>query len=276
MPLTPASSNEAMPVRIAAAARSSGQASRAPVPSPRRRPSCNSGSACKASSIKAWPGSAPIWENTSRERQPGSSCKAASAAAVAMNPSTRTMRRDSAAPSMAPANMAISKPPYSASASVGSSLPAVRAAACERTFRLRSTPPASRPAPGPVNSASGNPSNLCASMVAEELLAMPISPRQSTLQSTSRPSSRPRSSAVSHCFIDIAGPSAKFQVPGPMRRSSSSGCASGSRMPASTSVTGTSRVRANAVAAAPPSRKLRAICIVTACGNADTPASAMP
>ena len=55
--VTPADSKVAISERIATAARSNGKARAAPVPSPRRSWSANSGSSPSSSSARRWPGS---------------------------------------------------------------------------------------------------------------------------------------------------------------------------------------------------------------------------
>src|SRR5207302_780711 len=65
----------------------------------------------------------------------------------------------------------------------------------------------------------------------------------------------------------MAGPIAKFLVPGPIARARISGeGGSGSRTPMSTTTTRAPACRARTLIAAPPRAKLSSICRVTSCG----------
>ncbi len=78
------------------------------------------GSASRACSKRAWPGSRERWPNSSQGRSSGRRRTAARAATVTMKPSTSTTWPRAAAPMKAPARAAISKPPTEASACSGS------------------------------------------------------------------------------------------------------------------------------------------------------------
>ena len=67
-----------------------------------------------------------------------------------MKPSMTISMRRSAAPSMAPAIIAISKPPYSDKACSGSVGQPPRRRACFSSSRLCARPVSSSPVPGPV------------------------------------------------------------------------------------------------------------------------------
>ncbi len=103
--------------------------------------------------------------------------KAAAAAAVAMKPSTITMRPASAAPSIAPAIIAISNPPYSCSAVTPSNRAPVRAAARSRTARFRASPASSTPVPRPTRSPTAIPVSFTAISAAADVFPIPISPK---------------------------------------------------------------------------------------------------
>src|SRR5690606_9365303 len=90
-PATAASAEVAISPCRAQARRSSGSDTPAPLPSPRRMPSCNGGWASSAAGIGAWPGSAPLWANNSQSATPGFRRTAISAAAVQITPSTNTV-----------------------------------------------------------------------------------------------------------------------------------------------------------------------------------------
>jgi hypothetical protein len=90
---------------------------------------------------------------------------ATSNAEVTMKPSISSSIPRSAAASIAPAIIAISKPPNSASTSSASASggSAARPTACASKVRLRASPAVSRPVPRPTQSARGAPVSCCVS-----------------------------------------------------------------------------------------------------------------
>ncbi len=134
-------------------------------------------------------------------------CKraATSSALLTIKPSiSKTMRR-SAAFSMAPAIMAISKPPKVASTSSGSMAAACLATAASITRCLCRMPSADKPVPAPTHCATGVPVSLCISAAAAVVLPMPISPKPSTLPGSVSTRSMPACMADAHSCAVIAG-----------------------------------------------------------------------
>ena len=172
-----------------------------------------------------------------------------------------------AAPSIAPAIMAISKPPYSRSASAAASFGAVRADACCNKSRFFASPASSRPVPRPVRSATADPKTLAETSAAEAVFPIPISPKIMTSLFALSPSAWPCIIALSYCSTVIAASTTALAVPSPNRRLISEGWfISPPFTPASTTLSETPEERANTADAAPPSRILSTICRVTSCG----------
>ena len=194
-----------------------------------------------------------------------------SAAAPDMKPSKTTARRIRAPPSATPASTPISKPPTFANTSNPSAaLGALRCSARRTTSIFCASSSGVRPVPAPVVSCGGAPVMADTMALEGVVLPMPISPvamRSAPACAASCASATPARTHSSACARDIAGPCAMSAVPLPMRMERSSGCSGrAAAMPASTMIWRAPICRDRTLTAAPPDRKLSAICAVTAWG----------
>jgi hypothetical protein len=197
-----------------------------------------------------------------------------------MKPSISSVMRASAAASMAPASMAISKPPKRARMRKASSLadaPAEgrsgqMARACASSACLRARPASSSPVPRPTQSANGRPVMQWVSSEAEAVLPMPISPKASTLQPAGGNLARqrqPRGSAPGRTRLR-SWRRRRGNSPCRQRRLSNRAvpraCPKSWATPASATTSCMPAWPARALIAAPPARKFSTICQVTSCG----------
>ena len=107
--------------------------------------------------------------------------------------------------------------------------------------------------------------------LAAVVLPMPMSPvaiRSAPASAASAARLMPASRQLRACSRDIAGPRLMSPVPRPARTERRSGWSgnSSAAMPASATIWRTPSMRDMTLTAAPPARKLRTICAVTACG----------
>ena len=130
------------------------------------------------------------------------------------------------------------------------------------------------PVPWPVTAAGSRPVNAQMSAADAVVLAMPMSPvsrHRLPAATRSRAISTPTMIAAWACSRVSAGPAVKSAVPWAILRGSSPGTGPRSaQTPTSTTTTSAPACAANALATAPPARKLATICAVTSCGHGVT------
>ena len=118
------------------------------------------------------------------------------------------------------------------------------------------------PVPWPVTSATGRPLKTATIALLGVVLPIPMSPvpKTSTVRAAFRAMSMPASTARTASSRLMAGPSAMFRVPGPIRRETIFPAAASSlrsaATPMSTTVTAAPTWRARALIPAPPATKL--------------------
>ena len=193
-----------------------------------------------------------------------------------MTPSRMTGVRAAAAPSRRPTTAACSRPPTAASASSGrSATGAFTRRAVRMTSILRSSVASSIPVPRPVTSATSLPVNTLVRAADAVVFAMPMSPVTSSrlpCATSELATSIPTSTAASTSSAVMAGPWLRSAVPRATLRDNRPGAAGTSpATPTSTTVTSAPTCRPSALMTAPPARKLPTICVVTSCGQGDTP-----
>ena len=262
-----------MSVRTATAPRTSGSASAAPVPSPKRSPRSSSGSSPSAWSTRAWPGSGERVAAISEPAHRASSRAATMAAAPVMNPSTSTGSRRADAPRVTPTRYAISSPPTAASTSIGSRWGRSSSRASPRltASTFRESPSSSTPVPAPHTAEGSAGRSAAASALAEVVFAIPISPSPTISTPSSESSSAstiPRSIIPTAIERGIAGPSVRSSVPRtPSTISERTPWTEAPPItPASTTISRAPASRARTQIAAPPPAKFASICAVTSCG----------
>ena len=113
---------------------------------------------------------------------------------------------------MAPAIIAISKPPMAASTSSGAVARRCRLAAANSFSSLSCSAASSSPVPRPQASASGTPHSRESNSAAHEVLPTPTSPKAITLPGRWRTTSMPACSADTACGTDMAGLSTMLRV----------------------------------------------------------------
>ena len=183
---------------------SSGQASAAPEPSPKRKPRRSSGTACKCSSNKAWPRSPEQWAKMQRSSTVACNAAATSTALLVIKPSTTMTRFSRAACSTLPTMVAISSPPRAASASSGACAWACFSKTCAKICVLRLMALGFKPVPAPVQSPMGKSHSRAINSDAAEVLPMPISPSNRVLPGSSWTSCAPLRRACWHCAVLMA------------------------------------------------------------------------
>jgi hypothetical protein len=141
-------------------------------------------------------------------------------------------------------------------------------------------PWSSRPVPRPTHASIGTSSRRLIRHAADDVFAIPISPKPITFVPSAacwRTRAAPAASAAFASSSVIAGSSAKLRVPRAIGSDTSrSDAGSGDATPASTISSTLCATPANALIAAPPARKFATICAVTDCGYGLTPSAAIP
>ena len=145
----------------------------------------------------------------------------AEAATLLIKPSITMGIFSNAPPKNTPHSPAMSNPPSAASTPSGSAASG-RLTAIPRSITsiLRRSPASESPAPRPVISATGRPSNTDATAEEVVVFPMPISPVASSCTPArfcARTNARPAAMACTACARVMAGPAVKSQVPGAMR-----------------------------------------------------------
>src|SRR5690606_13843419 len=176
------SDSEPMSLMIARAARRTGTACTAPLPSPSRIPRSTIGWSPSDLSAYSWAGSVERWPDSHQAAAPGAISAATSAAAVVNTPSRTTGVLRAAACTTNPAVAAAHALPSAVSRSNGSSnRPCARCSAARTTPTLCARVAGSMPVPPPTTSSGGSPSWAATRADATVVLPMPMSPGISTL-----------------------------------------------------------------------------------------------
>ena len=163
------------------------------------------------------------------------------------------------------------KPPTVASTLKGSSgCNRCSRKACSSRSIFFCKPASSRPVPRPAHRPIGNPHSTDIRAAADEVLAIPISPKANTLQPADTSccaSAAPCVMAVSHSAIVMAGSIRKLRVPiATLASTKPSSPPKSWFTPASTMRIFIPDCRAKTLMPAPPLRKFSTICCVTDCG----------